>query len=81
MRRLVVLCLIAGVGLTFASTEKWITSPEHQYVIPNPEPGIFPEAPELFHERFTRQFSTDAEKLAGAGGALTGIATANGNVN
>jgi hypothetical protein len=48
MRRLVVLCLIVGVGIAFAGPERWITSPAHCITASDPEPGIFPEAPEVF---------------------------------
>ncbi|OYD15974.1 hypothetical protein CH330_04065 [candidate division WOR-3 bacterium JGI_Cruoil_03_51_56] len=50
MRKIAVLCLIVGIGLTFAGTERWIgSSPFHHYTITNPEPGIFPNAPEVFN--------------------------------
>ncbi len=47
MRNLVVLCL--ALGLAIAGTEQWIGSnPTQSYTIPNPEPGVFPQSPELF---------------------------------
>jgi len=47
MRNLAVLCL--ALGLALAGTEQWIgPNPTHSYTIPNPEPGVFPQSPELF---------------------------------
>ncbi|MEO0081000.1 MAG: T9SS type A sorting domain-containing protein [candidate division WOR-3 bacterium] len=49
MRKLVVLLLAVALGLGLAGTEQWIgPSPCVHYNIPNPEPGIFPQVPELF---------------------------------
>jgi hypothetical protein len=46
MRRVTVLCLLAGVALVFGA-ERWLEpSPARQYAIPVQEPGIFPAGPQ-----------------------------------
>ncbi len=49
MRKLVVLMLVFGFGLAMAGAEQWIgVNHVHNYTIQNPEPGIFPDAPNVF---------------------------------
>ncbi|MEO0020436.1 MAG: T9SS type A sorting domain-containing protein [candidate division WOR-3 bacterium] len=49
MRKVALVCLTIAVGLALAGTEVWLSpSATFQYKIPNPEPGIFPPAPEPF---------------------------------
>jgi len=47
MRKLVILCLAAGLAL--AGSEQWVgRSQNPHYTIPNPQPGVFPFSPGLF---------------------------------
>ncbi len=49
MRKTAVMLLVLMVGLVMAGSEMWIgQSPTVHYNIPNPEPGIFPDAPQVF---------------------------------
>lgn len=49
MRKMMILCLVMGIGLVFAEGEIWIgPNPKACYPIPNPEIGIFPPAPDVF---------------------------------
>jgi len=49
MRKLVILSMAVGIGLCLAGTEQWIgPSPCHKYAVPDPEPGIFQEGPNVF---------------------------------
>ncbi|NPV14826.1 T9SS type A sorting domain-containing protein [candidate division WOR-3 bacterium] len=49
MRKVALVCLALGIGLAFASGERWLSpTPTHHYTIPEPEHGIFPPAPEVF---------------------------------
>lgn len=49
MRKIVLACLVLGVALALADSEQWFgPNPTIHYQIPNPEPGIFPPAPEVF---------------------------------
>ncbi len=49
MRKIALVGLTLVVGLALAGAERWLSpTPTVHYTIPNPEPGIFPPAPEVF---------------------------------
>lgn len=66
MRKVTLLGLALGVGLVFASGERWLTpTPTHHYPIPDPQPGVFPPALEPFFS-VTDTFKYDDNMAASA---------------
>ncbi len=67
MRKVALACLLLVAGLALAETERWLgPSPTVHYNIPNPEPGIFPPAPEVFNSFALDTFRYDDNMPANA---------------
>ncbi len=67
MRKIALVGLVLVTGLALAETERWLgSSSTVHYTIPNPEPGVFPGAPEVFNSFALDTFRYDDNMPASA---------------